>query len=71
MISVTNMKRNTVEKEKQETSQDFSDVKSDKPNPEIEKLNEQLAELTARNSEITVCILLELLLRICISLYNL
>lgn len=55
MISVTNVIRNTVEKEKQEIpAQDFPDVKSNKVNPEIEKLNDQIVELTSRNSELTV-----------------
>lgn len=56
MISVTNLMRNTVEKEKQAApAQEFPDVKSDKVNLEVEKLNEQIIELTSKNSELTVC----------------
>lgn len=58
MVSVTNVKLNTVEKEKQETStQDYPDLKSDKEtNPELEKLNDQIADLTTKNTELVVCI---------------
>lgn len=62
MISVTNVIRNTVESEKRETpGQEFPDVKSDKVNPEIEKLNEQIADLTSKNVELTVCYKISLL----------
>lgn len=58
MISLTNIKMNTVEKEKQQTTtQDYPDLKSGKEtNPELEKLNEQIAELTTKNTELIVSI---------------
>lgn len=56
MISITSVKLNTMEKEKQETAaQDYSDTKSGKePNPDLETLNEQISALSAKNAELTV-----------------
>lgn len=58
MISLSNIKMNTVEKEKTQTpSPDFSDQKSvNETNPELEKLNEQILDLTSKNTELIVCI---------------
>lgn len=60
MISLTKIKMNTVEKERQETpSQEYPDLKSGKEtNPDLEKFNEQIAELTTKNIELVVCIYL-------------
>lgn len=50
------MKMNTMEKEKHEIpNQDYSGQKSSNETiPELEKLNEQIAELTTKNIELTV-----------------
>lgn len=54
MLSLTNIKMNTVEKEKQETTS--RDIPEKEPNLELDKLNEQIAELTNKNTELLVSI---------------